>query len=180
MNAPDIAATGPRLASRKRHVDPAVSAALTQAGIHPVMARLLAGREVRSADEVATDLDGLLAPDPMLNLKHAAEVLAQAIVNGEKLLVVADFDADGATACAVAIRGLRRFGARVDFLVPDRFAFGYGLTAALVDHAAALHQQELPDWIITVDNGISSLAGVNRAAELNIRVLVTDHHLPGP
>ena len=180
MNAPDIAAAGPRLASRKRHVDPAVSAALTQAGIHPVMARLLAGREVRSADEVATDLDGLLLPNQMLNLTHAAEVLAQAIVNGEKLLVVADFDADGATACAVAIRGLRRFGARVEFLVPDRFAFGYGLTAALVDHAAALHHQELPDWIITVDNGISSLAGVNRAAELNIKVLVTDHHLPGP
>lgn len=180
MNAPDIAAAGPRLASRKRHVDPAISAALTQAGIHPVMARLLAGREVRSAAEVATDLDGLLPPNQMLNLSHAAEVLGQAIIKNEKLLVVADFDADGATACAVALRGLRRFGARVEFLVPDRFAFGYGLTAALVDHAAALHHQELPHWIITVDNGISSLAGVNRAAELNIQVLVTDHHLPGP
>lgn len=115
MNAPDTAAASPRLASRKRRVDPSVSAALTQAGIHPVMARLLAGREVRSADEVATDLDGLLSPDQMLNLTHAAKVLAQAIVNGKKLLVVADFDADGATACAVAIRGLRRFNARVDF-----------------------------------------------------------------
>jgi single-stranded-DNA-specific exonuclease len=180
MNAPDTVAAGPRLASRKRHVDPVISAALTQAGIHPVMARLLAGREVHSADEIATDLNGLLSPDQMLNLSHAAEVLAQAILKGEKLLVVADFDADGATACAVAIRGLQRFGARVDFLVPDRFAFGYGLTAALVDHAAALHRQELPHWIITVDNGISSIAGVNRAAELNIKVLVTDHHLPGP
>ena len=82
MNAPDTVAAGPRLASRKRHVDPAISAALTQAGIHPVMARLLAGREVHSADEIATDLNGLLSPDQMLNLSHAAEVLAQAILKG--------------------------------------------------------------------------------------------------
>ncbi|NBW00278.1 MAG: single-stranded-DNA-specific exonuclease RecJ [Betaproteobacteria bacterium] len=180
MSTPDRLTTATRLTSRKRDVDPAVSAALTQAGVHPVMARLLAARAVRSADEITTDLDGLLPPDRMLNLTYAAEMLARAILEGEKLLVVADFDADGATACAIAIRGLRRFGAKVDFLVPDRFAFGYGLTAALVDHAAALHRQELPHWIITVDNGISSIAGVNRATELNINVLVTDHHLPGP
>jgi len=118
----------------------------------------------------------------MYNLDTAAHKIALAIQAGKRLLVVADYDADGATACAVAVRGLRRFGARVDFLVPDRFVFGYGLTPALVDHAVARDRERSlnpPDWIITVDNGISSVEGVAHAKALGIQVLVTDHHLPG-
>ena len=154
-------------------------AVLTQAGIHPVLARVFAGRNVRSIDEVDTGLDGLLGPGQMLQIDEAAKVLADAIMTQQKLLIVADFDADGATACAVAIRGLRKFGARVDFIVPDRFVYGYGLTPALVDHAAALHRDDPAAWIITVDNGISSIEGVQHAHALGLRVLVTDHHLPG-
>ncbi len=167
-------------ATRERRPNENVQASLTRAGIHPVLARVYARRDIKTPEDIVNDLNGLLPPTHMLNLEQAAGALADAIEAGSRLLVVADFDADGATACAVAIRGLRRFGANVDFLVPDRFIFGYGLTPALVDHAAALYHDNIPDWIITVDNGISSLAGVSRAKALGMKVLVTDHHLPGP
>lgn len=167
-------------ATRERRPNENVQASLTRAGIHPVLARVYARRDIKTPEDIVNDLNGLLPPTNMLNLEQAAGALADAIEAGSRLLVVADFDADGATACAVAIRGLRRFGANVDFLVPDRFIFGYGLTPALVDHAAALYHDNIPDWIITVDNGISSLAGVSRAKALGMKVLVTDHHLPGP
>ena len=179
MNPPALQPQQMQPIIRERPIDPTVLSTLTQAGIHPVLARIFAGRQIRSAQDVDTGLDGLLAPNDMLHINEAARVLAQAILAQQKLLIVADFDADGATACAVAIRGLKKFGARVDFLVPDRFVFGYGLTPALVDHAAAIHQDDPPAWIITVDNGISSIEGVDRAHALGLQVLVTDHHLPG-
>jgi len=124
-------------------------------------------------------LAGLIPPAQLQNMASAAALLANAIQANKKCLVVADFDADGATACAVAVRGLRRFGARVDYLVPDRFEFGYGLTPALVAHAAKQHAHDPIDLIITVDNGISSIAGVQAAQSLGMQVLITDHHLPG-
>jgi single-stranded-DNA-specific exonuclease len=164
---------------RQRSVDPAAFARLTAGGVHPVLARVLAARGVNEPSDIDDGLDGLVPPTRLLNIDAAARVLADAIRAQKKCLVVADFDADGATACAVAVRGLRRFGAHVEFLVPDRFTFGYGLTPALVAHAAQRYADDPIDLIITVDNGISSITGVNAARELGIDVLITDHHLPG-
>ena len=149
--------------------------ALMEAGLHPVLARIYAGRRIRSATELAYGLDGLLPPATMKGIDAAAALLADAVAQGKRLLIIADYDADGATACAVGMRGLRAFGARVDYLVPDRFKLGYGLTPELVELAA----QRRPDLLITVDNGIASVAGVARANELGIATLITDHHLPG-
>ena len=170
--APVVVKERPRDASR--------IAALTAQGIHPVLAQLFAARDIASAEEAHTGLDGLCAPHELRHAQDAARWLLEAIERNEKLLIIADYDADGATACAVAVRGLKRFGARVEFLVPDRFAFGYGLTPALVDHALELHREDPFQRIITVDNGISSHAGVARAKSNGVDVLVTDHHLPGP
>jgi single-stranded-DNA-specific exonuclease len=154
--------------------------ALMEAGLHPVLARVYAGRRIRSAAELAYGLDGLLPPSTMKGIDAAAALLADAIQARKKLLIIADYDADGATACAVGIRALRAMsrdsGASVDYLVPDRFKLGYGLTPELVELAA----QRKPDLLITVDNGIASVAGVARASELGIATLITDHHLPGP
>jgi single-stranded-DNA-specific exonuclease len=152
---------------------------LVDAGVHPLMAKLYAARGVCSPDELQDGLQGLLPPREMHSIEDAASALATAIEEGKRLLIVADFDADGATACAVGLRGLKRFGAQVDFLVPDRFAFGYGLTPALVDHAMKVFADAPPDWIVTVDNGVSSHAGVERAHHHGVQVLITDHHLPG-
>jgi single-stranded-DNA-specific exonuclease len=149
--------------------------ALMEAGLHPVLARVYAGRRIRSAAELNYGLDGLLPPATMKGIDAAAALLADAIARGKRLLIIADYDADGATACAVGIRALRAFGATVDYLVPDRFKLGYGLTPELVELAA----QRKPDLLITVDNGIASVAGVARANELGIATLITDHHLPG-
>lgn len=164
---------------RERRVNPAALARLTAGGVHPVLARVLAARGVDEPSDIDDGLDGLIPPSRLLHIEAAARVLADAIRAQKKCLVVADFDADGATACAVAVRGLRRFGAHVEFLVPDRFTFGYGLTPALVAHAAQRHADDPIDLIITVDNGISSVAGVRAAQELGMDVLITDHHLPG-
>jgi single-stranded-DNA-specific exonuclease len=150
--------------------------ALLEAGLHPVLARVYAGRNIRAATELDYGLDGLIAPDSLLGIDHAARLLADAIAQSKRLLIVADYDADGATACAVGMRALRAFGAQVDFFVPDRFKLGYGLTPELVDIAA----QRKPDLLVTVDNGIASVTGVARARELGIATLITDHHLPGP
>ncbi len=164
---------------REREVPEDEARALEAAGVHPVMARLLAARGVRGADELGTDLRGLLAPEGMLGLDVGAALLARAARTGEPVLVVADYDCDGATACAVAVRGLRALGLQVDYLVPNRFEHGYGLTPAIVDLAAGHPRLGKPALIVTVDNGIASVEGVARAGELGIAVLVTDHHLPG-
>ena len=122
-------------------------------------------------------LNGLHPPDLLANVEAAAELLAAVLTAGGRILIVGDFDADGATSTALAIRALRSMGAEaVDYLVPNRFDFGYGLSPEIVEVA----QERRPDVIVTVDNGISSLAGVAAANAAGIAVLVTDHHLPGP
>jgi single-stranded-DNA-specific exonuclease len=154
--------------------------ALLDAGLHPVLARVYAGRRIRTASELSYGLDGLISPQALKGVDAAARLLADAIEQQKRLLIVADYDADGATACAVGMRALRAFGARVEYLVPDRFKLGYGLTPELVDVAASGHRGGKPDLLITVDNGIASVDGVARARALGIDTLITDHHLPGP
>jgi single-stranded-DNA-specific exonuclease len=149
--------------------------ALIAAGLHPVLARVYAARRIRSAAELEDDFKRLLAPASLAHCERAAALLADEIAAGRRLLIVADYDADGATACAVGLRALRALGASVDYLVPNRFELGYGLTPELVDLAA----QRRPDLLITVDNGIASVEGVERARSLGIATLITDHHLPG-
>ena len=144
--------------------------------MHPVLARVYAGRNIRSATELDYGLGGLIPPAALKGIDAAATLLADSIQQGKRLLIIADYDADGATACAVGVRALRMFGANVDYLVPDRFKLGYGLTPELVDLAAL----KKPDLLITVDNGIASVDGVARARALGIATLITDHHLPGP
>ena len=158
-----------------RPVPAGARAALELAGIAPVLARVFAARGLCGPDELSDDFARLLTPERLSCCEAAASALADAIARNERLLIVADYDCDGATACAVGIRALRAFGARVDFLVPNRFEYGYGLTPEIVD----LAHQRRPDWLITVDNGIASVEGVDRARALGMRVLVTDHHLPG-
>jgi single-stranded-DNA-specific exonuclease len=150
---------------------------LEQAGVHPLLARLLAARGVRSAAEVDDGLPHLLPPASMKGVAEAARLLADVIEAGQRIVVVADYDCDGATACAVALRGLRLLGAAPEslgYVVPDRAVHGYGLTPAIVDLAL----QRRPDLLVTVDNGIASLEGVAHAQAQGLDVLVTDHHLP--
>ena len=150
--------------------------ALVEAGVHPLLARIYAARRIRTSAELKYETAALLPPSLLKGIDGAARLLADAIQSGKRLLIVADYDADGATACAVGIRALRAFGAHVEYLVPDRFKLGYGLSPELVELAA----QRRPDLLITVDNGIASVEGVARARELGIATLITDHHLPGP
>lgn len=159
-----------------RSYSPRSAEMLTQQGLHPVMARLVVARGLTDARQLSTELDALIAPAALLNVDHAAVFLADAITAGKKFVVVADYDCDGATACAVALRGLRALGAQVDYIVPNRFEYGYGLTPEIVDLTA---REKSPDIIITVDNGIASIDGVDEANRRGIQVLVTDHHLPG-
>jgi single-stranded-DNA-specific exonuclease len=166
--------TGPSVAIRRRPVADDVSA-LVGAGIPPFLARHYGARGVRSCDDVRATLDALPPPGLMLNADRAAARLADAIARRERIVIVADYDADGATACAAGVRGLRAFGADVDFLVPNRFEYGYGLTPEIVALAAA----RSPALLVTVDNGIASVDGVAAANARGIDVLVTDHHLPG-
>jgi len=149
--------------------------ALVDAGVHPLLARIFAARRIASANELRYEPVNLLNPNLLKNAGRAAEFLADAIAGQKRLLIVADYDADGATACALGMRALRMFGARVEYLVPDRFKLGYGLSPELVDIAA----QTKPDILITVDNGIASVEGVAHANRLGIATLITDHHLPG-
>jgi single-stranded-DNA-specific exonuclease len=146
------------------------------ASVHPVVQRVYAARGVCCPDDAGHRLAGLLPPTGLAGLDRALELLTDAIANDRSILVAADYDCDGATGCAVAVRGLRMLGARyVGYVVPDRARHGYGLTPALVDT-----MQPAPDLIVTVDNGIASLAGVAAAKARGCRVIVTDHHLPGP
>jgi single-stranded-DNA-specific exonuclease len=161
-----------------RQPDPRAQHRLQEAGTHPLLAQLFAARGVKEADELELALPHLLPPKQLKGAEDAARVLADAIARGERLLIVADYDCDGATACAVGLRGLRAMGAAVSYLVPNRFTTGYGLSPAVVE-LALQHADGKPDWIVTVDNGIASVEGVARAREQGIRVLVTDHHLPG-
>ena len=161
-----------------REPDPRAQHRLQQAGTHPLLAQLFAARGVKEPQELELALPHLLPPAQLRGAESAACALADAIARGERMLIVADYDCDGATACAVGVRGLRAMGARVSYLVPNRFTTGYGLSPAVVD-LALQHEGDKPDWIITVDNGIASVEGVAHARAHGIRVLVTDHHLPG-
>ena len=144
--------------------------------MHPVLRRVYLGRAVGSPEELDHDLGGLLSVDQLARADEAAELLHGVMERGGRILIVADFDADGATGCALAVRTLKRMGvADVRYLVPNRFEYGYGLTPEIVDLAAGL----APDLIVTVDNGIASHAGVERARQHGIPVLITDHHLAG-
>jgi len=167
--------THPQLITRD--APPRAVWALEQAGLSPLLARLFAARGVRSADELDDSLARLLPPEGLKGIDAAATLLADTLQRGARICIVADYDCDGATACAVMLRGLRMLGAKpgsVDYVVPDRAVHGYGLTPAIVD--LALPQQ--PALLVTVDNGIASLAGVAHAKALGLQVLVTDHHLP--
>ena len=155
--------------------DEAAYAALIAGNVEPRMARLYAARNVKSAAELEYSMTALLAPAQLAHIDAAARLLADAIAANKKMLIVADYDADGATACAVGMRALSAMGARIEFVVPDRFKYGYGLTPEIV----ALAAEKNPDIIITVDNGIASVDGVAEANRRGIQVLVTDHHLPG-
>ena len=160
-----------------RDIPPRAAWALEQAGVHPLLARLFAARGVTGADELDDALARLLPPAGLHGVQQAAVLLADAIARQARLCIVADYDCDGATACAVAVRGLRLLGAQhVDYLVPDRVTDGYGLTAPI---AKRVHARGA-DLLVTVDNGIASVDGVAEARALGLSVLVTDHHLPGP
>ncbi len=144
--------------------------------MHPVLKRVFAARGITSESELALGLDRLLPAKMLSGADEAAVLLHQVIAEDGKILIVGDFDTDGATSCALAVRALKMMGAkRVDYLVPNRFGFGYGLSPAIV--AEALKQN--PDLLVTVDNGISSIEGVAAAVAAGVPVLVTDHHLPG-
>ncbi len=163
-----------------REVSPRTAYALEQAGVHPLLARLLAARGVRGADELDDSLGRLLPPETLKGSAEAGRLLADAIQQQKRICIVADYDCDGATACAVALRGLALLGAApgtVGYVVPDRAVHGYGLTPAIVDLARDRHPQGL-DILVTVDNGIASHAGVAHARACGLQVLVTDHHLP--
>ncbi len=160
-----------------RDIPPRAVWALEQAGVHPLLARLYAARGVTAHDELDDALARLLPPPGLRGTREAAALLADAIAQDRRIVVVADYDCDGATACAVAVRGLRLLGARqVAYLVPDRIADGYGLSPAI---ARRVHERGA-DLLVTVDNGIASVEGVAEAKALGLSVLVTDHHLPGP
>ena len=148
---------------------------LIASGINPILARVYAARGISSPAQLDNKLDQLLPFSQMQNATAAATLLADAIAAKRKLMIIADYDCDGATACAVGVRGLRACGARIDYLVPNRFEYGYGLTPEIVRLA---HQSE-PDILITVDNGIASIDGVAEAKRLGMQVLITDHHLAG-
>ena len=149
---------------------------LRQGGVHPVLARLYASRGLVDLRELSSELASLMPPAGLLHIDAAAVFLADAIAANKKMTIVADYDCDGATACAVALRGLRAMGATVDYIVPNRFEYGYGLTPEIV---ALTAREKAPDIIITVDNGIASIDGVQEANRRGIEVVVTDHHLPG-
>lgn len=149
---------------------------LTKNGLSPVMARVLAARGIENETELDDSLTKLAPVENLKNCKSAGKLLADAIANNEKILIVADYDADGATAAAITILFFRSIGVEIDYFVPNRFEHGYGLTPEIVDIVATKRK----DLIITVDNGIASITGVDRAKELGIKVLITDHHLPGP
>ena len=158
-----------------RDVPPRAAWALEQTGVHPLLARLYAARGVSTKEQLDDGLALLLPPSSLKGVADAAVLLADAIAQNKRLCIVADYDCDGATACAVGIRGLRLLGAKhVSYIVPDRVVDGYGLTAPISQRV----KDSGAEVLITVDNGIASFEGVATAKALGLQVLVTDHHLP--
>lgn len=161
----------------ERKYSPSVALALWRSGIPPLLARVLAARGIRNPSDVGGTLEDLIPYSKLLQAEETASLLADLIREQKRLLIVGDYDCDGATASTVGLRALRAYGANVGYLIPNRLEHGYGLTPEIVDIAASLTPR--PDYIITVDNGISSVVGIDRANHLGIPVIVTDHHLPG-
>ena len=149
---------------------------LNKSGLPPVLSRIYAARGIENPSQLEAALSRLIPFDQLKNISLMASTLVDAISAKKRLLIVADYDSDGATACAVGVRALKKFGAIVDYLVPNRFEYGYGLTPEIVRLA---YTEKQPDILITVDNGIASVEGVHEANQLGMQVLVTDHHLPG-
>lgn len=168
---------------KTRQFNAVVADTLAAIGTNPLLARLFAARGVMNQSELEISLSGIIPPERLSNNAQMAKLLADAISSNKKILVIGDYDADGATATAVAVKGLRQFcrllasHAQVDFLVPNRFEYGYGLTPEIVQ--LAYEQAQRPDILVTVDNGIASVDGVLTANQLGMQVLITDHHLPG-
>ena len=163
------------VALHRRTFNESASKALEASGFSPLFSRLYAARGIAAPSDIEWKLSQLPSPASLKGIDAVCERLIQAIEKRERILIVADYDADGATACAVGLRGLRLMGADIGYIVPNRFEFGYGLTPEIV----ALAAKESPKVIVTVDNGIASVDGVAAARALGIDVVVTDHHLPG-
>lgn len=159
--------------SNERVVPEAAHQSLIDDGVHPLLAKLYASRGVTSVTDIGGKLGDLIRPTCLKGIEHAAQLLADALENNQKILIVGDYDCDGATATAVGIGFLRELGANVDFLIPNRLKHGYGLSPEVVTMAI----ERSPDWVITVDNGISDAEGVARMRQTGIHVIVTDHHL---
>ena len=159
---------------RERDFDKDIYNDLVSKGFNPALSNIFSARNIKSSSDIEYQLDKLLSPDLLKSNIDVGKFLMQAITAKQKIVVVGDYDADGATATACCVLGLRKFGANIDFIVPNRFEFGYGLTPKIV----RLASKKSPDIIITVDNGIASIDGVEEANKLGITVVVTDHHLP--
>lgn len=164
---------------RQRHTPVNAVETLSGAGLDPVLARVLAARGISHPSDISADLNALHKPDGLMGLARAAELIATAITEGQSLCVVGDYDCDGATATALMLSGLQRLGAHIDYLVPNRFTDGYGLSPGVVTAALQHPRIGKPDWLITVDNGIASIEGTAAANAHGIGVIITDHHLPG-
>ncbi|KWA83917.1 hypothetical protein WL29_21360 [Burkholderia ubonensis] len=165
-----------RVTVAQRSYSPSTAMTLMREGAPPLLARVLAGRGLDTMVELGGALRYIFHHSQMKGTAEAARFLADGIEKGRRFLVVADYDCDGATACAVTLRGMRALGANINFIVPDRMVHGYGLTPSVVD--LAFERFPDTDIIVTVDNGVASHAGVERAVELGLEVVVTDHHLP--
>lgn len=160
-----------------RQFSPHAFEQLSAHGLPPVLARIFAARGIGDPVQLDTAFARMAPFERLKNISLIARLLADAIAARKRMLIVADYDSDGATACAVALRALRQFGTAVDYLVPNRFEYGYGLTPEIVRLAAS--RENPPDILITVDNGIASVEGVEAAKQLGMQVYITDHHLPG-
>ena len=160
---------------KSKKIDHTAIDALVSSGINPHLARFYSARGIKHIDDVILSIEKIIPPETLTNNTLMASILADAILQKQKILIIGDYDTDGATSTAVGVRALKMMGADVDYLVPNRFEFGYGLTPEIVD----LAKEKNPKIIITVDNGIASVEGVNQANQYGIDVLVTDHHLPG-
>ena len=159
---------------KEKKIDAKIYHSLLSEGVNPALSSLLASRGISSIEDVDYKLEKLLAPGLLKSVEGASQILISKIESKDKIIIVGDYDADGATATACGYLGLKKFGADVDFIVPNRFKFGYGLTPEIVD----LAYKKQPGLIITVDNGIASVDGVKKANSYGIDVIITDHHLP--
>ena len=160
---------------KEKIINSTIYNSLVSSGFNPALSSLFASRRISSVDDVDYKLDKLLSPDLLKSARESSNLLISKIDGKEKIIIIGDYDADGATATACGYLGLKKFGADVDFIVPNRFKFGYGLTPEIVD----LAYKKKPGLIVTVDNGIASIEGVRKANSYGIDVLITDHHLPG-